>query len=96
MRFESRTLVVPTSAGEGAAIQFERFTDKCVLVAGTFTATIRIQGSIDGTNFADLTADITAAGAVEIPHTVKYIRVRTIAWTSAPAVSIAGHDTRAI
>lgn len=96
MRFESKALIVPTSAGVGTAIQFDRFTEKTVVVGGTFTATIRIQGSIDGTNYVDLTGDITAAGVTEIPHTVKYIRVRTVAWTSSPVVSIGGFDSRAV
>lgn len=96
MRFESKVLQVATSAGAGAAILFERFIEKTVLVGGTFTATVRVQGSIDGTNFVDLTADITTPSIHEIPHTVRYIRVRTVAWTSSPSITLGGFDSRAV
>ena len=96
MRFETRTMEVPTSAGTGAAVTADRFTEKSVLVAGTFTATIRIQASLDGSNWSDITGDLTTGQIVEVPHTVRYLRVRTVAWTSSPAVSFSGLDARAV
>lgn len=96
MRFESKAMAVPTAPGTGAAILVDRFTEKTVLVGGTFTATISVQGSLDGSTYADLTGNITAPGAHAIPETVRYLRIRTAAWTSSPAVSFGGFDARAV
>lgn len=98
MRFESKTMEAPAvAATNGDEILVERFTEKTVLFSGTFVATMRVQGSMDGANWADVSGDVTAPSVVEVPHTVKYLRVRTTAFTSGvPAASFGGYDARSV
>lgn len=97
MRFESKAMAVPAAVAAGAAIPVERFTEKSVLFSGVFVATMRVQGSMDGASWADVSGDVTTPQLVEVPHTVRYLRVNTTAYTSgAPAASFGGFDARAI
>jgi len=96
MRFESKAMPTPASVASGASIVVDRFTEKTVIVSGTFDATVRVQGSLDGSTWADLTGDITAPGVHPIPHTVRHLRMRTTVFASgAPAASFGGFDGRA-
>jgi hypothetical protein len=96
MRSEPQQMDVPAGTGAGAALIVDRFTDKTVLVGGTFTATLRVQGSVDGSTWADLTADISTPSAHQIPHTVRLLRVNVSAFTSAPSVWFNGFDGRSV
>lgn len=67
---------------------------KYVTVAGTFTATIKIESSADGTNWVQEGADVTAAAVREITTRNRYLRVRCSAFTSGSAVcSVYGIET---
>lgn len=97
MRFEAHPLVAPSSVAAGDALLVERFTEKAVIVGGTFTATCRVQASLDGTNWADVSGDVAAPAIVEVPATVKYLRINTTAFTGgAIEASFGGLDARAI
>lgn len=56
-----------------------------VLVSGTFVATIKIEVSNDGTNWAQFGADVTAPGTVKVDIPVKQVRARCSAFTSGTA-----------
>lgn len=95
MKFLWKTLDAPASVAAGAAVVADRFFDKTVLLGGTFDATCRVQGTLDGTNWADLTGDLTAPQAVAIPHTVRLLRINTTVYNSGAIVaSFAGQDAR--
>lgn len=69
--------------------------EKSVQVAGTFSATMRIQGSNDGANWADLTGDLTSAGITAITTPLAFMRVDTTAYTSGtPVVTLCGYGAR--
>jgi len=87
--------VPATAPNFGTALLVDRFVDKTVLVGGTFTGSMKIQGSIDGTNWADITSAITTPSSNAIDHTVKYLRVNLTALSAGtPVVWFDGLDTR--
>ena len=98
MRTEFEEMDVPASAPNfGDPILIDRFVYKNVVVSGTFTGTMRIQGSIDGSTWNDLTGNITAVGVTAIPHTVKFLRVSLTALSDGtPVVHHGGFDGRTV
>jgi hypothetical protein len=64
-----------------------------VLVAGTFVATIKVEASNDGTNWAQIGADVTTTGtSVTSAAAVKMIRARCSAFTSGAAFASLAYD----
>lgn len=55
-------------------------------ISGTFSATIKLEVSLDGTNWNDLETDITTAVARVIPDAWPYLRSNCTAFTSGSAV----------
>lgn len=95
MIFLTKPLDAPSGVAAGAAIIADRFVEKTVLISGTFSATCRVQGSVDGSTWADLTGNLTAPQAVAIPHTVRLLRINTTVYVSgAIAASFCGFDAR--
>jgi len=96
-RPEKFPLEVPTSVGVGRAENLFRFRDKTVQFVGTFAATLQLEASIDGNEYAAVGAPVTAPGFVTVPLTVEFLRVRVVALTSgAPQAIAAGFDFRAL
>lgn len=89
------SLDVPTAAGVGAPkplrdIQLE----KCVQVAGTFTANLSIEVSLDGTHYQAVVTGVTAPGIHQLPYPAATVRVRTVSFASgAPVVTVAGYGS---
>lgn len=82
MRFGRKRLdVVVGTTGNGEAYDCPDCTDKYVQIVGTFTATLLIQGTIDGTNWHTI-ASVAATGMTAVPQTLVAIRIRTDAYTS--------------
>ncbi len=98
MRTEISQMNVPATApNNGDALTVDRFLYKTVLVTGSFTGTFKIQGTLDGSTWSDLTANITTPGATSIPHTVKQVRVALSALSAGtPIVNHAGFDARSV
>jgi hypothetical protein len=96
MRFESYTIDCPTSVSEGTPQRIEDLREKWVQVAGTFTATIAIEGTIDGSNWF-VVAAVAAPGAVEVPQTVRSLRCNVTAHTAgAPLVTLGAGNARSL
>lgn len=96
MRHDYVQLPFPGSVpGQGAGVRIEEYTDKTVQVTGTFAGlSMTIQGTMDGTNWGDITAAITAVGITTFTATVKMIRVNATALTSGtPVVTFGGRIT---
>lgn len=94
MRQDRRTLEVPAANANGAPHLVDRYVEKTVLVTGTFTGTVRVQGSIDGTGYMDL-GTFTAAGFVNIEESLRWVRIHCDAGlTGTPVASFAGFDSR--
>jgi hypothetical protein len=81
------TGLTKTTDDSGEVVELPNFADRSVQVVGTFGAggSLRIEGSIDGTNYATLTdpqgnaLDITAAKIEAISEATRYIRPRVTA-----------------
>ncbi len=90
VRPERLNLAPPASVNVGPTFNTRRLTDKNLQVAGTFVATLQLEGSIDGTNFADVGAAITTPTIVAVPGYLELIRIRTTAFTSGVPVAQLG------
>ena len=96
-RPERIPLEVPTSVDVGKASNVFRFRDKTVQFGGTFVATLQLEGSLDGNEYAPIGAAVTAPAILPVPVTVEFLRVRVTAFTSgAPTAAVAGFDFRAL
>jgi hypothetical protein len=83
------TVVTPPSvdtSGLGTALDIWGATTKLVQATGTFTGTIQIQGSLDGTTWVNEGSAITAAGALAITNAWNYLRSKCTAYTSGTPV----------
>lgn len=99
--FEGVTLVQWTGLTKatddaGEAVQLPNHSDRSVQVTGTFGSggSVRIEGSIDGTNYAVLTdpqgnaLDVTAAKIEAISEVVRYIRPRVTAGDGTTSLTV--------
>lgn len=79
------------AAETGVAVEVADYDVVGVFVGGTFVATILIEVSFDGTNWATYpSGSFTAAGVLEITIPVKQVRARCSAYTSGLAVAYVG------
>ena len=92
-------LDIKTSVADGDAFDVERFTFKSVQFGGTVTGTtvLRLQSTVDGAEWVDEGADITAATQLPLVRDIvgfrKRVRVKTVAFdTGAPVATFGGHD----
>jgi hypothetical protein len=78
MRFEDQTLPFPAGPygtdKNGTAIFVPNYVEHTVQVSGTWTGTVKIQGSMNGLDFSDLLT-FTSNGVQRFAHIVKHIRV---------------------
>ena len=71
----ARTLLnAVTATGESTAIQIDGGQPVFMQVSGITSATVVLQGSLDGTNWATLGSALTADGIVTIANAPKYVR----------------------
>lgn len=86
------SLVAPVTAPTaGAAFPCAPMRDKTVQVSGTFSATLQLEGSLDGVAWSSLGATITANAIRAIPEAIHYIRVNTTVFVSGvPVVKLSG------
>lgn len=93
MRFNKLTLQNPAfpAGGAGTAQLVQQFINKYIQVAGTFVATVNLEGTIDGTNWITLHAALSTGTLYSIPQTVEKLRLNVTAYTSgAPLVTFSG------
>ena len=79
----ARTLLNAVSAtGASSAVQVDGGQPVFLQVSGITTATVALQGSLDGTTFATIGTALTADGIVTIANSPKYVRANCTAYTS--------------
>ena len=71
-----------TATGASSAVQVDGGQPVFLQVSGITTATVALQGSLDGTTFATIGTALTADGIVTIANAPKYIRANCTAYTS--------------
>lgn len=96
MRTEFRTVSgIPQATGDSGVLEMSMYTNKWLQVLGTFTATLQIQVSLDGSTFFTLHANVNSAGLYEIAPTCKALKVQVSSYTSGqPIVVVGGHNLR--
>ena len=82
-------LNVPQSVSAGVPLNVEGAQDMWYQAVGTFTATVNIEGSLNGTDWVQLVAGAATGSIVQIPEKVRYLRANVSAYTSgAPQVLV--------
>jgi hypothetical protein len=86
--------VVQGTTGAGAAQQVQNLVDKWVQVAGIAGGCVlQVQGSIDGTNYSQSGANITADGTYPVDEAFDRVRInRSAAGTGNPTARLLGRD----
>lgn len=79
-----------TQTGTSASRLVERFRDKTVQVGGTFTATVAVEGSMDGNSWIVIGTPTSAPAFVLVPQAVVHLRVNVTAFTDGEPVAIFG------
>lgn len=82
--------VAASGAGDAFDADLSDLVDKWVQVFGTSTDVLRIEGSFNGSNWATVSATITADGIYEIAANVKYLRVNHVSGSGTPTVLFRG------
>ena len=97
MRPEFKTLDAPASVASGASSALPSLCiDHTIQVAGTFTASVRIEVSNDGSNWLEVGAYTAPWILVLDGSSFRLIRVRTASYTNgAPVVIYGGVNVRA-
>jgi hypothetical protein len=71
-----------TATGASKAVQVDGGQPCFLQVSGITTATVALQGSLDGTNFYTIGTALTADGIVTVTNATKYVRANCTAYTS--------------
>lgn len=87
------TLDVPTEEASGDAVGVLHLDPwKSLQVAGTFTATLQLEGSNDNVNWEQIGTDYTAPELRQITAVAQYMRITVDSYTSGtPLAYLAGH-----
>jgi hypothetical protein len=70
------------ATGESKAVQVDSGQPAFLQVSGITSATVALQGSLDGTNWATIGTALTADGIVTIANAPKYLRANCTAYTT--------------
>jgi len=75
------------ATGASRAAQFDAGGPAFLQVTGITTATVALEGSIDGTTFFTLGTALTADGLVTVAVAPKYLRANCTAYTSGTIIA---------
>ena len=81
---------MPEAVATGSTKPSADMRDKVVQIAGTFIATLAIDGTIDGSNWNEVVAGITSPQIVDVTRWYSALRIRTTAYTSGTATAWLG------
>jgi hypothetical protein len=71
-----------TAAGASKAVQVDAGAPAFLQVNGITSATVVLQGSLDGTNWSTLGSSLTADGLVTVANAPKYLRANCTVYVS--------------
>lgn len=94
MRLESFKLKVPTSPGSGEPQAVRDIREKYIQIGGgAWTATLRVEVTLNGAEYFKSGGDISAPGIFAIPEPALYVRVTTVNITNgAPTATLLGYN----
>jgi hypothetical protein len=82
----------PSNAG---AFACKHHRDKTVVVRGTFSGSVTVLGSLDGTNFYPVEGPVTAPCIISVPQALEWISASGSGWVSGTAnVDYSGFNSR--
>lgn len=85
------SLPVPQAVEAGAPLLVDRLEAIEVQTSGTFVATVQLQISLDGENWDNVGAPISATGLTTITNTARFLRANVTAYTSGqPVIKVDG------
>ena len=75
------------ATGASKAVQSDAGGPAFLQVTGITTATVALEGSLDGTTFFTLGTALTANGLVTVANAPKYLRANCTAYTSGTIIA---------
>jgi len=81
-------LTIPQANGNGDPIDVSRLADMAIQISGTFSLTLQLQGTIDGTNYVNVGSTISAAGITAISGVYRKIRPVVSSYVSGEMVAV--------
>jgi hypothetical protein len=95
MRPEFFSLEVKKATAIGAPQVCSDLVQKWVQIAGTFSATLSVEATINGNDYFIVQSGIIAAAVVEVPMAVKSVRIETTSYTSGtPTADMSAYNAR--
>ena len=90
------TGVAPTinTTGDGDPLYVGGCRDKSVQIAGTFVATVQVQGSMLQDEWIQDGSDFTAGGVQAVAESWEFLRIRETAYTSGAPRAVLGYSRR--
>jgi hypothetical protein len=70
------------ATGASGAVQADAGQPAFLQVSGITTATVDLEGSLDGSNWTTVGTPLTANGIVTVANAPKYLRANVTAWTA--------------
>ena len=70
------------ATGTSTAVQVDTGQPAFLQVSGITSATVALQGSLDGTNWSTLGTALTANGIITVQNAPKYLRANCIVYVS--------------
>ena len=70
------------ATGASSAVQADAGQPAFLQVSGITTATVALEGSLDGSNWTTVGTALTANGIVTVANAPKYLRANVTAWTA--------------
>lgn len=70
------------ATGASRAVQADAGQPAFLQVSGITTATVALEGSLDGSNWSTVGTALTANGIVTVANAPKHLRANVTAWTS--------------
>jgi len=84
----SQDLTVAGNVQSGSSWPCDHHVNKTVQVTGTFTGTVTVVGTIDGTNWAPVgSATLTAPGIVTVAASLKSLAIQGSSWSAGTATA---------
>jgi hypothetical protein len=71
-----------TATGASAAVQIDGGQPVFLQVSGITSATVVLQGSLDGSNWSTLGSSLTADGLITVANAPKYVRANCTVYVS--------------
>lgn len=91
----NQKLTVAGNAASDDVFSVVHYRDKTVQIGGTFTGTVTVEGTLDGSTWLPVAGPVTAPAILHIPQAVEKIRIAGSGWGSGTAEAIfSGFNSR--